>query len=287
MSELRNIVVEFISLVKKGANLRTVIYKSADESPMAWQVPIAKYDEEKGVVYGIVYAPDDTDSQGDHATAGEIEKASFAFMKSTNARQIDKNHSSNPEQAFVAESWIVKDHDSLFPDENIGAWAVGIKLESDELKKQVKDGDIEGLSMAGTADKYVKKSNISEEEEGLFSKFMKWLPTPQKTKEVISDMDKTEVQEIVNAAIEKMDKPLGEDQLGKIIMKAMEGTIKPIAERLEKMEKKSPGTSQDDDEIKKAGDLTDAECEEKGAALAKTFNEQNTVHAGGTLAGGA
>ncbi len=286
MAELKKIMVGWISLVKKGSNLRQVIYKSGDDNPYQWQVPIAKYDEEKGMVYGIVYAPDDTDSQGDFATAPEIEKAAYAFMKSTNARQIDKNHSEIPENAFVAESWIIKDHDALFPKEKQGAWAVGIKLESDELKKQVKDGEIEGLSMAGTADKYMKKEE--KDHIGLFEKFLKWLPSkPQQIQqEDESDMDEKDVQKIVAVALEKQDKPLDADAIGKIVTGAMDVSLKPVLERIEKMENKSPGSSQGDAPVKKSGEWTDEELIEKGAKLAKEFNAEYTVHAGGQLAGG-
>ncbi|SDP77019.1 XkdF-like putative serine protease domain-containing protein [Desulforhopalus singaporensis] len=155
---LKNIKVEFISLVHKGANRKSVIWKSAERDPREErEIQIAKTDEEKRLVYGIVYSPDEVDTQGDHTNAGEIEKAAHDFMKAARVGNIDKDHSFEAEEgAFVAESWIVKAGDPVFPDEKEGAWAVAIKIEDDELWSGVKKGEIGGLSIGGYADKIAK-----------------------------------------------------------------------------------------------------------------------------------
>lgn len=151
---LSDIEITHISLVKEGANGKTVIYKSKEEcGEYSRDVKIVKSNDEKGIVYGIVYSPDEIDSQGDMASAEEIEKAAFSFMKSLNINNVDKNHDFKPEGAFVCESWIVKSGDPLFSDQKVGSWAVGIKLESNELRDAVKKGDLKALSMAGTATK--------------------------------------------------------------------------------------------------------------------------------------
>jgi len=158
--QLEKIIVTHISLVKAGANGAEIIYKSAEGAPThTKEVKLIKFDEKKGIVYGVVYAPDKVDSQGDFAKAEDIEKAAYNFMKQLNGLNVDKNHSFKNEDAFVAESWLIKDGDALFPDEPIGTWAVAIKLESESLKKDVASGEIAGLSMAGSAQKTeVKKS---------------------------------------------------------------------------------------------------------------------------------
>lgn len=154
MPKLSNIAITHISLVKAGANKKSIIYKSADgEPPYARNIEIKKSDDEQGIIYGIVYAPNEVDTDGDYTDVDEILKASYAFMKSRFTNNVDKDHSFEVEKAFVAESWIVKENDPIFPDEPVGSWAVGIKLEDEELKKGVKDGDIAGISMAGTATK--------------------------------------------------------------------------------------------------------------------------------------
>jgi hypothetical protein len=149
---LKNMAITHISLVKAGANGKSIIYKSADADPIYTKdISIIKKDDEQGVIWGIVYEPDKIDTQGDTASAEEIRKAAYAFMKARNLLNIDKGHNFENTDAHVAESWIVRKGDELFPD-SIGAWAVAIKIESDELKEAIKKGEIKALSMAGTAE---------------------------------------------------------------------------------------------------------------------------------------
>jgi len=157
VAKLENIEITHISLVKSGANKKNIIFKSSDkETNYNKFIGIMKKDDEQGIVYGIVYSPDEEDTQGDSATVDEIRKASYLFMKSRNTLNVDTNHDFKLVDAFVAESWIVKSNDAIFPEEKEGAWAVAIQLESEELREQVKKGDINGLSMAGEA---IKKEN--------------------------------------------------------------------------------------------------------------------------------
>jgi ABC-type molybdate transport system substrate-binding protein len=80
--KLKDIEITHISLVKAGANNKTFIYKSiATEPTYDRVVNIVKQDNEKGIVYGIVYEPDTVDAQGDFTTSEEIQKASYNFMK--------------------------------------------------------------------------------------------------------------------------------------------------------------------------------------------------------------
>lgn len=153
MAKLSNIAITHISLVKAGANKKEIIYKSSDKTPDYEKEIVIKASDEEGVVYGIVYAPDEVDTDGDYTDVDEIKKAAYAFMKSKNTGNVDKDHSFEDEDAFIAQSWILKENDPLFPDEPAGSWAVAIQLEDEELIKAVKDGDIAGISMAGTANK--------------------------------------------------------------------------------------------------------------------------------------
>ena len=165
-NELVNIDVHFISLVENGANRRQIIWKSADAEP-TWsrQVPILKTDDERHVVYGIVYAPDDVDTQGDYATAKEIEKAAYNFMAAARIYHVDTDHSFENVPAFVAESWLTKPPDSLFPDEPAGAWAVGIKIEDPNLWQAIKSGKYRALSFAGFCERINAKKKLAPEDE--------------------------------------------------------------------------------------------------------------------------
>ncbi|MEE3694638.1 XkdF-like putative serine protease domain-containing protein [Campylobacter sp. CLAX-22107-21] len=164
-TKLENLEVSMISLVKSGANKKSIIYKSAKEPNLSKDIKIIKSDEE-GVVYGIVYSPNEIDSQGDFADANTIKTAAYSFMKSGFAKNVDREHSFNNVDAYVCQSWLIKSGDPVFPDEKEGSWAVAIKLESDELKDAVKKGEISGISMAGVANK-IQAQETSKSENSL------------------------------------------------------------------------------------------------------------------------
>jgi len=154
VNRLTDIDIKFISLVKKGANGKQVILKSAEfagQPDISKQVKIRKYDDVEGIVYGIVYGPGEIDAHEDYADKSEIKKACYRFMKSGLQLNIDRDHDEKQVSAFVAESWITKANDSFFSDDPEGSWAVGIKLEDEDLKKAAAKGEIAGLSMAGMA----------------------------------------------------------------------------------------------------------------------------------------
>lgn len=153
MRKLKKIDVNFISLVDKGANRKKLIFKSLPGTLPLFEktLLIKKYDEEQRIVFCIVYSPDEADTQGDIASADVIKDAAYNFMRAARTNNVDKQHDFIPDEGFVAESWIVKENDSIFPDEPAGSWAVGIKVENEETWQAVKKGEITGLSLAGLA----------------------------------------------------------------------------------------------------------------------------------------
>lgn len=149
--KLKNVVVDFISLVHRGANRKTIIYK-ADGGEKSRHISIRKIDNDKHLVYGIVYSPNEVDSQGDCAPKEVIREMSYGFMKAGKLNNIDKQHNYSAGYGFIAESWLTKQNDPVFPDEKEGSWAVVIKVEDNALWDDIKDGKITGLSMAGQAE---------------------------------------------------------------------------------------------------------------------------------------
>lgn len=162
-TELKDIQVTFLSLVPRGANGKRIIWKSAENGNGTGEMleielkSIKKSGDEERMVFGIVYSPDQVDTQGDFAKASEIKRAAHSFMKECSIHNVDIKHDFDPKDAYVAESWITKGKDSLFEKEPDGSWAVGIKVESDELWAQIKKGELAGISMAGRAVKVKKE----------------------------------------------------------------------------------------------------------------------------------
>lgn len=164
---LKNIHVNFISLVDKAANQKQVIYKnnSDQENNITKMIPIAKFDAEKGIVYGIVYSPEQADTDNDFSNAEEIEKMSHEFMKAGKTGNVDTQHTFEQNGCYVVESWITKALDPIFGTEPIGSWAVGIKIENEELKKAIKENEITGLSMAGVAEVEMIEDEVTKTEK--------------------------------------------------------------------------------------------------------------------------
>lgn len=202
---LSDIQISHISLVKAGANGRTILFKSKEEEPKHEViVQLVKQDTKKGIVYGIVYEPEKVDSQGDIANAEEIEKAAYAFMKACNTLNVDKQHDFNNVNAYVAESWIVKANDPIFPDA-VGAWAVAIKVEDPELKQAIEKGDIKGLSMAGDA----KTEALSEEDGNILKSIKEGFETFIKSFEkAVSAKSTTITKEEINSFIKSELEPI-------------------------------------------------------------------------------
>jgi hypothetical protein len=148
---LKNIDVQFLSLVNKGANGKSIIYKSANQAAPNFtkEFKIIKTDEEKHLVYATVYEPDEVDSQGDTANAAEIEKACHKFSESLRLLKVDTQHNFEPNQSVVVENFILRSADPMFPETKIGSWVTVIKVVAEEIWAQIKSGEISGLSLAG------------------------------------------------------------------------------------------------------------------------------------------
>lgn len=240
-TELKNIRVDFLSLVAKGANKKKIIYKAdgtnggkpegAEE--IEFVAKSLKKSDERQMVYAPVYSPDEVDTQGEFAKAAEIEAAAYGFMKSRNVLNVDADHDFDPKAAFVAESWIVKGVDSVFPDEPVGTWCVGIKVDDADLWARVKKGELEGISMAGCAVKIRKEEGggILGKLEELLNRVLKTKEEPTAKAEGTTDDDKA-IDELV-AKIAKAVK----DDVGADLSKKYDD----LAAKFEALEKSTSG----------------------------------------------
>ena len=226
--EITDLKVSLISLVKAGANRKTIIYKDENFCEML-RVDFKKQDE--GVVYGIVYAPDEVDTQGDFANADTIKKAAYSFMKNTDLNCVDVNHDFNRVDAYICESWIVKSKDEFFDE--VGAWAVGIKLDDEKLKEMVKSGEITGLSMYGTG---VKKESLSQAIKNVMGEFFK--------KKEFKEMEKEDVTKILKDELGEFDKE------NKNKFETLEKSISELSNKVSKLEE-SLSESKQDESIRK------------------------------------
>lgn len=163
--ELINANITHVSYVDKGANQKQFFFTKSDKQPdfkKEVQVFINKEEEEQQLVYGIVYEPDVEDSHEDYMTAPEIEKAAHGFMK--DARNIDKQHDFQEGVGEVVESYIAPANFEIGGQEiKKGSWVLVTKA-SDEIWKSIKNGEVTGYSMAGTAET-IEKQNKKDDKK--------------------------------------------------------------------------------------------------------------------------
>jgi len=217
MPELKELHVEFISLVRRPANRKKLVLKGVvGGGGTVREFPLIKADGHLRRVYGIVYAPDEVDAQGDWASKETIRKAADRWMLEGRAELVDRDHSFQPVPAYVAESWLVRKGDPLFPREKEGAWAVGIQVRDEELWALIEAGEIEGLSLAGRA------------------KVSKWLFWRKEGKV----MDEKTIKALVKEALSEMEfEKRRQEEHERAIRKAAEEAQKPLREELETLKK--------------------------------------------------
>ena len=210
MAKLKDLSVSFLSLVKTPATGKGLTLKSANAGERPAIFEITKTDDDRMVAYGIVYAPDQEDAHGDTADATTIRRAAYEFMREARLKNIDTEHTFTTEMAYVAESWLVRKGDALFPSEPEGSWAVGIQIGDPDLWKQLKSGELTGISLAGIArmepepdDPAHPRYTEKDAAPGWVERFIKALtgadPTQDPTLEI--DMTKDEVVALVGETL--------------------------------------------------------------------------------------
>lgn len=121
------------------------------ESKIRFDVKIFTKSEDERIVSGVVYAPNETDSQGDFATAEEIKKAAYGFMESL-LHTFKQNHIGAPVAATILETYLapiaMKVNDQEIPE---GAWVLTTRVNDPKIWEDIKKGEITGYSMAGSA----------------------------------------------------------------------------------------------------------------------------------------
>lgn len=192
-----------IALCRRGKNG----YRTLLKDDGALEIETLVKAGEPGHLLAVVYAPDSPDADGDVASADVIRKAAHQFLR--DHREIDVEHDGEvlgPEDAYVAESFIVAKGDARFQDwkrydggpagDLTGAWAVDVALENPLLDAAFRAGEWDGVSMFGRAAvEHVAKSAASEEDM-----------TPEQIKELAKSL-----AEAVVAALPKPAEPKKEE----------------------------------------------------------------------------
>lgn len=111
---------------------------------------IDKADKEEHIVCGIVYEPDTEDSQGDEANEEEIRKAAYQFMEKVQLFKV--MHKGKKVKVKILESYIAPVKFTLAKQKvKKGTWLITVRVLDKKIWKAVKDGELNGFSMAGYA----------------------------------------------------------------------------------------------------------------------------------------
>jgi len=142
--------------------LKDEVKKDADDVVrVALQVPIAKVAKEERYVMGIVMVPEATDAHGEKATAKEIREAAHKFLVS--GAKIGYQHQEIPGGLVLLESYLApvefKLGNKTIPK---GTWLMAVRVNNDEVWKEVKAGRITGFSIEGYAKKVPLKPKPKE-----------------------------------------------------------------------------------------------------------------------------
>lgn len=111
-------------------------------------VPMWKNDDQQ-LVYGVVLTPGLEDSQGDIASAPEIQQAAHRFL--VEFRKHDVQHTETEAPIQTVESFIAPT-DMVIEGEKVlkGAWVLAAKVNDSSTWERVRKGELTGWSIGGS-----------------------------------------------------------------------------------------------------------------------------------------
>lgn len=113
------------------------------------EVEFQKQDDDERIVGGIVYAPNQVDSQGDWTDEVELKKAMYNFMEASqgfNEMHVTQDKRVSVLECFQPEEETVKGN-GVIPK---GAWWVSLRVHDDALWEKIKSGEYNGFSLQGS-----------------------------------------------------------------------------------------------------------------------------------------
>jgi len=166
------LAIDAISLVTEPAIEQDFVYFNKAKNNLT----LAKIDEEKGLLVSPALIPNkqifryDADTNQEYYvyfTEATVKKASEMYLKHNNNNSATLQHENKITGVHTVESWIVQDAEMdksrLYGyDLPKGTWFVSMRIENEEIKKQIREGVLKGLSIEGYfIDKVQKMSNFA------------------------------------------------------------------------------------------------------------------------------
>lgn len=153
----------------ESSTFKTISQKSK-KLDLTYNVPIYikkdSHDEER-MIFGIVLEPNDgskrgvpldPDAHGDIYSQDDVKKAAYSFMEDDDAGNRGYMHQFFMNDDFtLLENYVTKGKTEIDTEDGPiklrkGTWVIGVRVNSDNVWSMIKDKEITGFSIGGTAD---------------------------------------------------------------------------------------------------------------------------------------
>jgi len=157
--ENEELAIDAISLVSAPAIEENLVFFGKEKNNLTF----AKVDEEKRMIVSPALIPNKQIFRYDPNTDSEyyvyfspetVRKASELYLKHNNHHKATYEHKERVSGVLTTESWIIED--TKLDKSNLygyslpkGTWMVKLKINNDELWKEIKNGSLKGLSIEG------------------------------------------------------------------------------------------------------------------------------------------
>ena len=166
------LAIDAISLVSAPAIEQDFVFFGKEKNNLTF----AKVDEDKRMLISPALIPDKQIFRHDPQTSSDyyvyfskdtVRKASELYLKNNNHHKATQEHSERVSGVLTVESWIIDDpkmdkstlYGFSLPK---GTWMVSMRISNDELWKEIKSGNLKGLSIEGYfTDKMAKMSETT------------------------------------------------------------------------------------------------------------------------------
>lgn len=110
---------------------------------------IDKVDLDERIVTGAVYVPLVLDSQGEFMFPEDLDLMIERFNSLDQSALIDTAHNQIPNGSYPIASYRAPEGDPMYEP---GTWVMSVKIEGDDLWRQVKEGELNGFSFEAMVD---------------------------------------------------------------------------------------------------------------------------------------
>jgi hypothetical protein len=164
--------IDAVSVVRSPAIEENFIHLSKHE------IELKEVDKEKKILMGAALVPNKQIYRVNEKTKEEyyiyfsedtVRQASELFLMNSNQNNATYEHDKKLKGMSVVESWIIDDSKtdkSRFYGFDLpkGTWMISMKVNNDEVWKDVKEGKVKGFSIEGYFADKLEMSMISEED---------------------------------------------------------------------------------------------------------------------------